>query len=126
MESKSTLGSRLKRLRRERQASQVDAAVAAEISRSHLSKLENDEDAPGRAVLRRLAAFYGVTMDYLETGTEPARPEGPDQFLYTADDRAWAALGRELQSDQRDAVFDFIRKLAVAPTERDRNRKRSK
>lgn len=116
MEAKSTIGNRLRALRKERPGTnQVDVAAATNITRSHLSKLENDKDTPSRKLLSALAVYYGVSMDYLETGAAMPGAEGADQSIYGADDLAWARLGRELDPDQRQAVFDFINRIASRP-----------
>ena len=112
MERKTDIGTRLRELREGRDLNQIDVATAVDMSRSHLSKIEGNQDTPSRAKLAALAAFFGVSMDYLETGSSPRGSEGPDKSIYSDDDIAWARLGRALDRDQRSAVFNFIEQLA--------------
>jgi transcriptional regulator with XRE-family HTH domain len=123
MQLSSTIGARLRALRIERGLNQVDVAAAVDMSRSHLSKIEGNQDTPSRAKLAALASFFGVSMDYLETGSSPPGSQGPDNSIYSDDDFAWARLGRELDAGQRSAVFDFIERLAAIgrPTNGRRN-----
>lgn len=90
MSMSETVGSRLKRLRKERDLPQVDVAVAVGISRSTLAGIETDDDPPGRETLLRLADFFGVSVDELYPGasTSSATPK----VLERAKDEDEAAL----------------------------------
>lgn len=71
MQVKLTIPERLRDLRAERGADLADVAAAAKLSASALSTYENDErkDISHRAVIA-LAAYYGVTADYILGLTE--------------------------------------------------------
>ena len=66
----STLGSRLRELRRERDRSLQEVADATEISVSFLSHIENDKSDITVSRVLRLAAYYGVDIgDLLPDGS---------------------------------------------------------
>lgn len=56
------VGHRLREWRRQRNLSQLDLALEAEISQRHLSFLENGRAAPSREMLLRLAEHLGVPL----------------------------------------------------------------
>ena len=62
------LGTKLKRLRRERNLTQEDLAECLNVTPQTISKWENDLSAPDISFLPVLAAFYGITVDALLTG----------------------------------------------------------
>ena len=55
-------GARLREPRQARDTTQADLARAAQVARSHLSKLEKGEAAPGLDLLDRLAKASGTTV----------------------------------------------------------------
>ncbi|WKC16724.1 MULTISPECIES: helix-turn-helix domain-containing protein [Acetobacter] len=67
----SSIGERLRNLRKQRNMTQVEAAVAIGTSRSNLTKIETGEYLPGREVLMAAAEFYGVSLDWLTSGDKP-------------------------------------------------------
>lgn len=123
MEGRKDIGSRIRGLREKCGKTQVEVSAAVGISRSHLSKIETGGDLPGRSALRLLAKLFGVTMDYLETGAEPSGPQSADQAINSLDD-AWARLGRELDAEERAAVFELLERLAARPLRRPATRGR--
>jgi transcriptional regulator with XRE-family HTH domain len=84
-------------------------AEAVGITRAHLAKIETGGDAPGRATLSAFASYFGVSMDYLETGTEAPRSEFANDIPDSDDKRAWMLLGDELSRADKMAVAEFIR-----------------
>ena len=94
---------------------QADAAEAIGISRTHLSKIENDEYGGGREVLAAIASFYGVSMDYLEFGPEPHGPSLPNEAFHRDDQTAWLAFGADLGADNREALVELARKTMITP-----------
>src|SRR5690348_9152355 len=61
---------------RVRGITQEQAADELGISRAYVTKIESGKDKPGRNLLTRLAAWMGVSVDYLLSDT-PA-PDGED------------------------------------------------
>ena len=66
------LGSRIKTLRLERHLSQTEVAQRIGVSKSMISSYELESRAPSYEVLVKIAAFFGVTADYL-LGVERTR-----------------------------------------------------
>ena len=56
---------KLKQCRKARHLSQQQLADALEVSRSAVAMWETGGSSPDRAMILRLAAFFGVTTDYL-------------------------------------------------------------
>ena len=69
MESNTSLGSRLRILRHERDLSQRELAERAGVSANAISLIEHDEISPSVATLQRLAAALSVKMSYFFDGT---------------------------------------------------------
>ena len=65
-----SVGTRIGRLRRERNISQRQLALAAAVSSTYLSKIEAGQRRPSLEVVRRFAPALGVTATYLETGRD--------------------------------------------------------
>lgn len=61
----SSLGTRLKRLREEKNISQKEIAEALGVGRTTITNWESDIAEPGHEKLRRMSAFYRVSIDYL-------------------------------------------------------------
>ena len=63
---------RLKELRRERGLQLEDVAVRVRKSAAMISRYERGESKPDIDIVRQLAAFYGVTVEYaMGWDTEP-------------------------------------------------------
>lgn len=71
---------RLKQLRLERDLSldmvvyDLDRKYNIEITKSHLSRWENEKNTPSLRFAAYLAAFYGVSLDYLIGNTDVKTP----------------------------------------------------
>jgi transcriptional regulator with XRE-family HTH domain len=61
----NTIGSRIKKIRDEKDLSQMDVAYKAEMSMSHLSKIEHGRHVPGLLVLIRIAVALQVKFSAL-------------------------------------------------------------
>lgn len=71
----ATLGSRIKNLREKRDIKQVDFAKKLGVSNVVLSRYESDERKPDYDTLQTIAEFFGVSTDYLLSGTENVNKE---------------------------------------------------
>src|SRR3954471_13680811 len=67
--AKETIGARLRRLRRERGISQR-ALAAPGVSYAYISRIEAGDRQPSTKALRQLAPKLGVSVEYLETGSD--------------------------------------------------------
>ena len=72
-----TLGENLQRLRAAKGLSQEEVARQLYVSRQSVSKWEHDAAEPGAENLKTLARLYGVTLDQLLLGEDPAREDNP-------------------------------------------------
>ena len=91
-EMSDDLGQRLKQMRKSRNLTQMEVAVAIDYSRTALSGVESGNDKPGRDLLETLARFYGVTVGELY------RPRSPQigEFVEDPDELAWLIFWRGL------------------------------
>src|SRR2546429_5953394 len=64
-----TVGQRLRRLRRERGLSQRELASPG-VSYAYISRIEAEARRPSVKALRQLAPKLGVSVEYLETGSD--------------------------------------------------------
>src|SRR5947208_5262705 len=93
-----TVGQRLRRLRRERGLSQRELASPG-VSYAYISRIEADARRPSVKALRRLAPKLGVSVEYLETGSELREQE--DRELRLADaELALRLAGASLDVEQ--------------------------
>ncbi|WP_432401042.1 helix-turn-helix domain-containing protein [Wukongibacter sp. M2B1] len=60
-----SLGQRLKQLRKEKELTIREVAKLFSIGKSTLSDWENERRNPNYDMIKKLAEFYGVTVDYL-------------------------------------------------------------
>src|SRR3954463_6166281 len=67
--AKETIGVRLCRLRRESGISQRSLAAPG-VSYAYISRIEAGERQPSTKALRQLAPKLGVSVEYLETGSD--------------------------------------------------------
>lgn len=68
MSDTNTLSRRVRTLREQSGLTQAAAAAEIGISRAHLTKIETGRDAPGRATLMAIAAYFDVSLDWLTEG----------------------------------------------------------
>jgi transcriptional regulator with XRE-family HTH domain len=113
MEPITTVGSRLRTLRKERDMSQRDLAERSHLSTNTISLIERDEISPSVATLQHLASALGVRMSYFfedaaETNVVYAkvrmRPRMVSQGVTIE------ALGARLSEQQMDPFY-----LTLAP-----------
>lgn len=65
----STIGSKLKTLRKGRKLTQLELSEKLELSRATISNYEVGRRTPHLSELRRFAEFYGVGLDYFGVDT---------------------------------------------------------
>src|SRR5213592_858013 len=80
-----TIGQRLKRLRLERGLSQRELAAPG-VSYAYISRIEAGTRQPSVKALRKLAPKLGVSVDYLETGSEIGNDQRLELRLSGAED----------------------------------------
>lgn len=60
----------LKRIRHQKNYTQLKVAMDLHITREALSYYENGKRSPDLQMLRRLSAYFGVSIDFLVNGKE--------------------------------------------------------
>lgn len=98
--SETTIGWRIKTLRKRRGLTQDQLAEQAGVTSQAVSKWENDISCPDISVLPQLAAIFGVTTDVL-LGTAPFPEEEPQ------DDAAEAAPRRDGERKRENASWSI-------------------
>lgn len=66
------------KLRDERGIRDSDVVKATGITKSTFSDWKSGRSKPKSEKLQKIADFFGVSVDYLTTGTEPAKKPSPD------------------------------------------------
>lgn len=129
----SALGERLRGLRQERSRregrvlSQGEVGAAVGIDAPRMNNYERGEKIPRAPLLAKLAAFYGVTLDYLVAGIIASRPSSAGEKDPEAD--ALAAQIRALPPDARAVVRQLVATLGsnapkIHPSRRKATRRR--
>jgi tetratricopeptide (TPR) repeat protein len=99
--SNETIGARLKRLRLQRGFSQRDLSSPG-VSYAYISRIEAGARTPSVKALRKLSQKLGVSVEYLETGSD----------LRDVDDRELRLADAELELRLGDNVVEAERKLS--------------
>lgn len=86
MSDQQSLSDRLKLLRKERRLTQDELAVRLQLSKSAISKFETGNSAPSFDTLKKVAALYNVSTDYLLNGSNsPFAAKAQKTSPYPAD-----------------------------------------
>ncbi|WP_373320708.1 helix-turn-helix domain-containing protein [Acetobacter estunensis] len=103
----TTLGNRLRTLRKERRITQSEVASAVGVSRSHLATIERGLDNPGRETLMALADFYGVSMDWL-AATPGRAVSSVDIRAQTHEEALLLSAFRKLPKDEAEPLLRML------------------
>ena len=118
------LGKKLRNLRLESKMTQDDIAEILDMSRTSFSKYENGASSPPLPMLRKLAAIYNVSLNYLiyddstiisvkdEGNVEaPEQSEAVNSFTQlTRDEKKLIMKFRLLNSQKQEEIKDFVDK----------------
>lgn len=108
---RGALGQRVRDLRLAKGVTQVELAVEIGVSRAHIAKIETGSHPPGREALAALARFFGVTMEFLQSGTTAA-PKG-GRFVEDMEELAWLDLWRAIPVAERPRIVRMLRAAAL-------------
>ena len=99
---------RIRDLRKARSLSQNELAAALGLHQTAVSQWETGRTEPDVESARKMAAFFGVTIDHL-LGIETSPTELDEVYL----NLARAARDRDLRLDEQDIAFvlDFAQRL---------------
>ena len=95
-----TIGARLRRLRHERGLSQR-ALSSPGITYAYISRIEAGARQPSTKALRKLAPKLGVSVEYLETGSDLREPELRELRLADAELALRLGGGAEIEAELR-------------------------
>ena len=104
-----TFYERLESLRKESKISQGKLEKELGFSNGLISKWKNS--VPSHDRLKKLADYFGVSVDYLMTGEEKKKAERPKE-LYTKEDLELLALIKKLNEKQRNLIVETIKSFA--------------
>jgi len=104
------IAKRIRNLRLERGEDQYEVAAAAGVSRVIVTQWEGGKKKPGRRSLAALAKHFGVSMDFVLFGDDPA---GPVRLTGLDEERTILLLRRAPQH-VRDAIRTLLENTAEA------------
>ncbi|QXE18275.1 helix-turn-helix domain-containing protein [Clostridium sp. 001] len=70
-----TLGTRIRNLREEKSISQLELAKILNIGNTTLSQYESDKRVPSDTVKKKIAEYFGISLDYLMGLTDTKEPK---------------------------------------------------
>lgn len=119
---KTSLGKYLKSIRKERGLTlrQVEEATNKEVSNGYLSQIENEQiNEPSPHVLHTLAAFYGISYEYLMelAGYVVASDEREDDQRHG---RLATFAELNLTTEEQDELLDYLDYLRSKKKPRDK------
>jgi transcriptional regulator with XRE-family HTH domain len=113
---RTPLAHRLVQLRIDRELTQIEVADAVGISRAHLGKIEAGRDMPGREVLEALANFFGVSMDWVQSGLHPTPPTPQGgRLVKDLEQLKVLDLWESIPADERPRVARMLLAAAMDP-----------
>ena len=100
----STIGSKLKTLRKGRGLTQLELSERLNLSRATISNYEVGRRSPHLSELRRFAEFYGVSLDYFGVETE-------DESFELLSRAKSIFLNNEIPKEERERLYKQIMKM---------------
>ncbi|MBO4441670.1 helix-turn-helix transcriptional regulator [bacterium] len=97
----TTLGKRVRELRRKAGITQLDLACRVNISESYIALIEADKRNPGMDIISTLANEFHVSVDYLVSGKT-----SEDDNLRV---REWSSLIRERSQKDIESALKLVR-----------------
>lgn len=95
MLNSESIGERIARLRDERELTQKEVAEELNVSSQALSQYELGRRSPGSDSLIRLAEIFGVSLNYLMTGTEELGADGVREGFTVVGYENWPPEAKE-------------------------------
>ncbi len=105
------IGARLKELRLQSGRKQMEVADVVGISRGTLAGIETGAAHPGRATMTDLARFYGVTLDYVESGAVPVGAQITEDAAHNVEEVTLLSIWRDMDDAQRRQAMNAIRAI---------------
>ena len=95
MDMKSTLGTRIRNLRREKKMTQSALAELLFVSDKTISKWEQDRSEPEIDIIMEISNIFDVTLDYLLTGSTDKRKIKGGRVIYNDDGTIHHYIGED-------------------------------
>ena len=100
----STIGSKLKTLRKGRKLTQLELSEKLELSRATISNYEVGRRTPHLSELRRFAEFYGVGLDYFGVETQ-------DESFELLSRAKTVFANKDIPKEERERLYRELMKM---------------
>ena len=95
------------KLKEEKGVKDADAARETDITKSTFTDWKNGRSVPGSEKMKKIAEYFGVTVDYILTGEKPEIP------IFEPDHLELIELYSKLKEGQKSAVMNLLRSFAL-------------
>ncbi len=103
------LGEKLKNIRESKGFTQIQAAKALEISNVVLNRYEKNERRPDAEMLKRIAEFYNISVDYilgLTSNPNESSITDLEEFIKNNDIKY---CGEPVDKEDKENLLDFMK-----------------
>jgi transcriptional regulator with XRE-family HTH domain len=102
------LGENIKKIRKEKNILQKEAAAAVGLNQSNYNKMENGHREPTVSVLQKLADLFGVPVDYI---INPKNPLPKEVFIEDKTANQQLQLISQLDDEDKQIIFKIIDRM---------------
>lgn len=95
------------KLKEEKGVKDADVARETDITKSTFTDWKNGRSVPGSEKMKKIAEYFGVTVDYILTGEKPDIPTFEPEHLELIE------LYSKLKEGQKTAVINLLRSFAL-------------
>lgn len=95
------------KLKEEKGVKDADVARETDITKSTFTDWKNGRSVPGSEKMKKIAEYFGVTVDYILTGEKPEIPIFEPEHLELIE------LYSKLKEGQKTAVINLLRSFAL-------------
>ena len=95
------------KLKEEKGVKDADVARETDITKSTFTDWKNGRSVPGSEKMKKIAEYFGVTVDYILTGEKPDIPTFEPEHLELIE------LYSKLKEGQKSAVMNLLRSFAL-------------
>lgn len=107
----STIGSRIKMIRKTNKVNQVDFSNQIGISQATLSELEQDKYKPSVETVLAISRYYDINNEWLLLGNDNSESTEKVLSILKIDEKEGCLLSefRKLKPSDQDEIIDFIK-----------------
>lgn len=109
------IGKRVRELRKQRGATQSEIGAAVGVERATITGIETGAAMPGRETMTALAKLFGVSLDYIESGTTAAGQLIPDNAANRPDEAAILVLWNLLSDAKKHQAIATLGEILRGP-----------